>query len=328
MNSKSENTALAGNADEVENTASAWLERREREDWSEDDRLELDGWLSQSPIHAVTFLRIEDVWIRADRLRALGASTQRDAPPSTNKSGWSVLSRIAISLILLVAIVSVATAYFSIDRYQTYVTTVGGHEKLSLSDGSSVELNTDTVLRVVDSNGRRMAWLDQGEAYFDIRHSKTNPFVVLVAGHRVTDVGTKFVVRTDPNRLEVRLMEGRAQFESFDAGDRKAELLNPGDVIIAQSGKIMHVRQPLRDMANELGWRRGMLIFHHTTLADAVAEFNRYSRQTIVVADADAARSTIDGALPIGDLQEFTRMARNFFELRPVKRGDTTVFVR
>src|SRR5580692_8276380 len=320
MNSKSENTASIGDADEVENAAAAWLERRERKDWSEVDRMELDGWLSQSSIHAVTFLRIEDVWIRADRLRALGASVRHEVPPSTNKSGRPVFLRMAASLVLLVTIVSVAAIYFSIDHYQTYVTTVGGHEKLSLSDGSSVELNTDTVLRVADSNGKRKAWLDRGEAYFDIRHSKTNPFVVLVAGHRVTDVGTRFVVRTDPNRLEVRLMEGRAQFESLDTGDRKVELLNPGDVIIAQSGKVKHVRQPLPDMTNELGWRRGMLIFHHTTLADAVSEFNRYSRQTIVIADDDAARSTIDGALPIGDLQEFTRMARNFFELHPVRR--------
>jgi transmembrane sensor len=314
-------------ADEIESLAAEWLERREREDWNEKDRTELDNWLSQSPVHAVTFLRIEDVWIRADRLRALGDPARHDTLSAAYKSSWPIFSRIVASLALVVAGVSITATYFTAERYQTYATAIGGHEKLSLGDGSAIELNTDTVLRIASEGRERKIWLDRGEAYFDIRHNKTNPFVVFAAEHRVTDIGTKFVVRNDPNRLEVRLLEGRARFESLKAHDRTTELLNPGDIVITRSGTTTHIKLPLQDMANELGWRRGMLIFHHTTLADAAAEFNRYSRQTIVVADADAARATLNGALPVGDLQEFTRMARNFFDLRPVKRGDTIVFI-
>ena len=62
-----------------------------------------------------------------------------------------------------------------------------------------------------------------------------------------------------------------------------------------------------------------MLVFRHATLADAAADFNRYSREQIIIADAHAARSPIDGALPVGDLQEFTRMASEFFRTSPGK---------
>ncbi len=38
-----------------------------------------------------------------------------------------------------------------------------------------------------------------------------------------------------------------------------------------------------------LSWRRGYLTFHDTSLADAVAEFNRYNSHKILVGDAKAA---------------------------------------
>ncbi|HEY5237949.1 MAG TPA: FecR domain-containing protein [Rhizomicrobium sp.] len=323
----SEESISVGGVDEIETLASTWLERRECEDWSEKDCAELDHWLSASSAHAVAFLRIEDVWSRANRLRALGSSAPRDASSAASKSRRSLFLRVAITLVAFTAMASVTAAYLSAPRYQTYVTTVGGHERLSLSDGSVIELNTDTVLRVSDSNHQRKAWLDRGEAYFDIRHNETDPFAVFVAGHRVTDIGTKFVIRNDPNRLEVRLMEGRVRFEPLEDRNQHVEFLNPGDVAVTQSGTTTLVRRSYQDLASDLGWRRGMLIFRHTTLAAAAAEFNRYSRETIVVADTNAARATINGALPVGDLQEFTRMAQNFFDLRPVKRGDTIVFI-
>lgn len=327
MSEESQRHLPLGNADAIESAAAAWLERREREDWSERDRVDLDGWLSESPTHAVAFLRIEDVWTRANRLRALGRPAQRNASPEVAKPDWPIFLRLAASLVVLAAVISASAIYFSGPRYQAYVTTIGGREKLSLSDGSVIELNTDTVLRISDDNRERRVWLDRGEAYFDIRHNDLEPFIVVAGGHRVTDIGTKFVVRNDPNRLEVRLMEGRARLESVN-GSGRADVLNPGDVAIARFGSTTLVKRPIQDLTSELGWRHGLLIFHHTALADAAAEFNRYSREKIIVGDASAARATINGALPVGDLQEFTRMARNFFGLHSKKRGDTIVFTR
>jgi transmembrane sensor len=77
-----------------------------------------------------------------------------------------------------------------------------------------------------------------------------------------------------------------------------------------------------------LGWRRGMLVFDHTTLADMAGEYNRYNREKIVIADATTARLTISGTLPTNDIDAFTRVARKFFNLRVEKLGNEVVVSR
>ena len=315
----------SGEATEIEAVASSWLERREREDWDDESRVALDRWLAESPSHMVAYLRIHDVWDRANRLTALVKPVRTSVAPAPVKRSLPLVFRVAASFVLVGGVAAAVNAYVSAPRYQTYMTTVGGREKLSLGDGSSIELNTDTVLRIAgDSNDRRVL-LDKGEAYFDIRHNPAHPFVVVAGGHQVRDIGTKFVVRPDPGRLEVRLMQGSAELESL-SNNKQSHTLKPGDVAVAQGGKTTLFKRTSIDLAGQLGWRRGLLEFHHTSLADAAEEFNRYSRERIVIADPAAAKKPINGALPVGDLDEFARMAKNFFGLRAERRGDTVVF--
>ena len=41
---------------------------------------------------------------------------------------------------------------------------------VSFADGTRIELNTDTVLRARMTTSERTVWLDQGEAYFQVKH--------------------------------------------------------------------------------------------------------------------------------------------------------------
>jgi transmembrane sensor len=77
-----------------------------------------------------------------------------------------------------------------------------------------------------------------------------------------------------------------------------------------------------------LMWRKGMVSFHETSLADAAAEFNRYNRIKIVIHDPRARHETINGTLPINDLGEFTHMAANLFGLHARRQGNQIVLFR
>lgn len=315
----------SGEANEIEVIASSWLERREREDWNDEANAELECWLAASPSHMVAYLRIQDVWERANRFTALSRPVRTASTAVPAKRTLPFMLRVAASFVLVGGVAAAVNAYVSAPRYQTYMTTVGGREKLSLGDGSSIELNTDTVLRIANDSNERRVLLDKGEAYFDIHHNPAHPFVVVAGGHQVRDIGTKFVVRNDPGRLEVRLMQGSAELESL-SGSKQSHTLKPGDVAVAQGGKTTLLKKSAVSLAEQLGWRRGLLEFHHTSLADAATEFNRYSREQVVIADPVAGKKPINGALPVGDLDEFTRMARNFFGLRAERRGRMVVF--
>ena len=71
----------------------------------------------------------------------------------------------------------------------------------------------------------------------DIRHDAKHPFVINAPDYRITDLGTKFVVRTRQDKLEVGLVEGSARIEATapDAGAAPV-VLKPGDVAIAHAG--------------------------------------------------------------------------------------------
>ena len=49
------------------------------------------------------------------------------------------------------------------------MTPIGGHEIITFKDGSSIELNTDTVVRTNIGSDHRIASIERGEAFFKIR---------------------------------------------------------------------------------------------------------------------------------------------------------------
>ena len=152
---------------------------------------------------------------------------------------------------------------------------------------------------------------------------------MLTGQHRVTDIGTKFEVRTDASHVQVTLFEGSAQFESDNASlTRQNAILVPGDVAVATAQSMRIVRKPKQKLMAELGWRHGVIVFDHTTLADAASEFNRYNRKKLIVTDPKIARLTIGGTFQTTNTQQLTQLARDIFGLTIEDRGAEIVISR
>ena len=314
------------NAGDIEARAVAWVRRRHFWDWTAEHQAELDAWLAEALAHRIAYWRMSSGFEGIGRLAVL----RHPAPEMPAQTQGRNL-RTILAAGVVAALAGVGAFLFLMPRGEaTYSTPTGGHQIVALSDGSRVELNTDTVLRMrVSASGARTAWLDKGEAYFQIRHDAAHPFVVSVAAHRVTDLGTKFLIRDDTDRVEVMLTEGRARLESTNANAQyHSAVLRPGDVAVATKSSMSVARKSASDLTNELGWRHGVLVFKHTTLADAAAEFNRYNDQKIIIADPEVARLTIDGTFAANGLPLFVHSAREVFELHVENRGNETVISR
>ena len=309
----------------IEEQAASWLERRRYWDWSDADQSELDSWMAESLAHSVAYWRLEATLTRTQRL----AAVHNTEPAAPSPRRWlPLLTGIAAALVIsTVAAVSWKMLLQPTDR--TYATGVGGHEVVSFADGTRIELNTDTVLRARMTTGQRTVWLDKGEAFFQVRHDAAHPFVVIAANHLVTDLGTKFLVRRDPGRLEVALLEGRVRFGMADRRRKtKSTLLLPGDVATATSSTLFVTRRSSKTLTNELSWRHRMLVFSHTTLADAADEFNRYNREKLIVSDPAVARLMIDGTFRTDNLQAFTEVAEEVFKVHIEADGDQIIISR
>jgi transmembrane sensor len=64
-----------------------------------------------------------------------------------------------------------------------------------------------------------------------------------------------------------------------------------------------------------LSWRQGYLSFDKTTLADAVAEFNRYNKRKIVIEDPSIAAIRIGGQFRATNADGFLRLISSDFAM-------------
>src|SRR5262249_34373591 len=156
----------------------------------------------------------------------LAALRPAETPP---RRGFFLL-RIAAAALTIAALAGAYRIYQAQPRGTVYETSVGEHESVALGDGSRVELNTDTSVRVAYTQNERTIWLEKGEAYFDVVHDAARPLVVFVGDRRVTDLGTRFLIHQDAARLEVAVVEGRVSFgAASEQPSARALLLSQGD---------------------------------------------------------------------------------------------------
>ena len=175
----------------------------------------------------------------------------------------------------------------------------------------------------------RVVWLDRGEAFFQIKHDAAHPFVVMVGDRRITDLGTQFVVRREPSRLKVAVMQGRVWFDPADRQQpSQSAMLTPGDVATVAANKMSVTHASPRVLAKGLSWRRGVLVFDNTTLADAAAELNRYNREQLVIADPAIASETIGGTFRTDDVEAFARVAKSALGLHIANNGAEMIVFR
>jgi transmembrane sensor len=315
----------------VRTKAAEWvLARRLTETWNEADQAALDNWLEESLVNRLAYLRLEATWLRTRRLAALRSSSDDGNNPPATRRNRSFLIRITTaSIVIAVAVAATATVYLLRPGMKTYTTAIGNHATVTLADGSTIELNTDTVVRVSNDQNRRTATLEKGEAYFHIKHDFLHPFAVRAAGHVITDLGTEFTVRRGTNGLTVALLEGRARFDSAGIWpNSQGTVLTPGDVVKTAGNSVFIARHPVAKLKTELAWRSGVLVFENATLTDAAQELNRYNSQKIVIADDAVGRLRFDASIRTDGVRVFTRVARQVFGLRVETRGNEVVISR
>jgi len=306
----------------IELEAAKWIERHEFGNWCEADEAELSAWLDQALAHRVGYDRLDLGWQKAGRLTVLQQGQLRPTKKPAMPSLRPVLQRFAV----VAGLTGVAIAgWFELSSptQVTYATSVGGREIVRLVDGSQIELNTNTVVRISDRRNRREVWLDRGEAYFEVAHDAAHPFVVNAGDVRLTDLGTKFSIRRNADQLKVAVSEGGVRLET-NVGPAAARTLDltPGEVALASASGVSVGREEKVELKNALAWRSGVLIFHRTTLADAAAEFNRYNHRQIVITDPKIARLEIGGTFPTTDVEGFAEVSRDVLHLRVAKNGD------
>ena len=320
-------------ARQVEAEAAAWLARRDGPAWQPSDEAELSQWIAASTAHRVAYLRLQSVWDKADRLRALGPeSLVGDVPGGEStapaEAGAALRRRpMRLCAAAAAALVAATSLWFGLRAGEQYATPVGGFERIPLADGSHVELNTDTELELAYSDSVRRIELDKGEAFFKVAKDQSRPFVVVAGRFRVVAVGTAFSVRVDSDEVAVVVSEGKVRVEQ--PGARSAPvapvLVAAGQVADAQPASTVVTPVSAAEVERQLGWRDGLLIFERRPLRDVAAEFNRYNQRQLVVADPAIADVMVGGTFRATNLDGFLRLLELGFDIKAVPDGSKRI---
>jgi transmembrane sensor len=296
----------------VDTEAALWVVRHRGGPLTPEDRHAFETWLSVDPRHRGAFVRLNAVRADLRRLAALSAGRREESAGPSSNARLSRRWALAAGIAALTAGSGAWLAWRS--RGEAYVSGVGELRQVSLTDGSSMVLNTATETRVRFSESEREVLLPRGEAHFEVAKDRARPFVVRSGNFTVTAIGTAFSVRVDGSVVDVTVTEGTVELGQADAPFSAAEgarrRVSANQRAIVAAARPVEVRPIEHEEAERrLAWRGGMVAFKGEPLAEAVAEINRHNRRRIVIEDATLAGRPIIGMFRANDIDTFARTA-------------------
>lgn len=330
-------------------------------------RERFDAWLRKSPEHVRAFLEVSGTWediaqhdsarmvsaaahiarARAeDTLIPLGAKQIRNSTrPSERLRGFSARKRTAFALAASIVLILVAVGFRTYRDRGIYTTAVGEERTMPLSDGSVIELNADSRIRVSFFKNRREVDLLRGEALFKVVHDASRPFIVRSGTAIIHDLGTEFDVYRKTTGTTVTVIEGRVAVGSSAAlplrpsggpsgtsgstasterssSNRSREssgLLGSGLVaarneeVLVTAGEqvtVLHqaILQPINvNVASATAWTQRQLVFDSVPLSQVVRTFNRYNTRPLIIDDAQLKDFRVIGVFSSTDPSSLIR---------------------
>ena len=242
------------------------------------------------------------VWSDLDQLREIPFAARESARRRWQGSSRRPVLRTAFghgiraALLCVIALAAVLgwTSYRQhVPEWSSHYATENGRQQLvHLPDGSIIQLNVNSNVRVRYFHGRREVVLEAGEVFFSVTRDEARPFEVSAGPVRVRVLGTQFNVRAWPGRVDVAVRSGRvAVFEdgrsiaALDAGQRAS---------FSSAGLEGAVTSVAPDAAG--AWTHGWIKLDRVSLSELIDEIGRYRPIAIEVASGAATLRRCDAA--------------------------------
>jgi transmembrane sensor len=329
----------------VEDAAIAWLTERD-DGWTPAREREFAQWLRADPRHAAAVARLEQTLGLLGELpdfRAeLNTAFDRAAPvvpfpPAAKPTPRRRPLRTWAWAGLAAALAAGAfLGWRTVSRPPEipYATTVAGYERARLDDGSTLELNAATAVRVQFTPAERRVRLETGEAHFAVAHDAARPFIVSAGGVAVRAVGTAFNVRYGADGAVVVIVtEGKVrvgQAGPASSAEASAPLVSAGErlVLPRQAPPPVVERVSPAELRAAFAWQARLADFADAPLGDVVARFNARSRVQLILADPVLADRRIGGTFALDESEAFVRLLERDGEIAGERRGETEIHLR
>ena len=349
---------------QIFNEAAEWFVEFREEQIDAHSRSQFARWLKQSPEHIRAYLEVAAFWEdlpslaspadvdidalinyarKGDNVVPFNTANQAasqsppDATPQPQATGSRPMrtrSRPALVAagIALATLAASAAIYFQFNN-GLYATDTGEQRSILLEDGSNVELNAKSRIRVHMTTQTREIELLDGQALFRVAPDNSRPFTVRTHDMSVRAIGTQFDVYRKDSGTTVSVVEGRVAVlvKQPRQSDRPADpeattLLSAGDQVIVTAQAA--VRSPRVDVPAVTAWTQRQIVFHATTLSEVCEQFNRYNRKQLIVEDPELQTVRVSGVFSTTDPTSLLRFLHERIQLVMTEKDGRIVISR
>jgi transmembrane sensor len=344
--------------------AADWFARLQAGDMERAEREQFVEWLRESHVHVAEMLRVAQIHGALERFQrwvhiSSGPKTDADnvvqlpPPQDSHLTQWppsghtrrmgTRLTLFAVAATVLLTIASIVL--LPTIRGQVIETERGERREVVLADGSLVQVDPETRLRVKYSDSVRRVFLERGRALFHVSKNPFRPFMVQADDTTVRAVGTVFGVEQLLKGVVVTVAEGKvAVFEASPAMSSSGKVVQgpiltstqthaAGEVLLSANQQVMVQNsgsaEPVRqiDSQRALAWAQGRLIFQNDQLGQAIAEFNRYNHVQLTVADPELAAKPVSGVFNAAEPEAFIAFLQSVTNVEIVRDGDRSITI-
>lgn len=311
--------------DDLQQQAMSWVTRLNSGEASKGDRQAFSLWIQQSREHRQAYFAARRLWLQMAQLDL----TETNAPPVEPPNPPPAATRqprirpfykgIAL-MVLLVGLLPLRPLYL---RYfvADFYTGVGEIKTLRLSDGSTVYLNTDSLIAEHYSQDTRNIELLTGEAEFDVAPDKTRPFIVTAGNGKTRALGTRFVVKYADDKVRIGVLEHAVEISSEN---HESVTLNSGYKLEYGSKGLLDIPKTINKSEVD-AWRDGKLKFTAKPLKEVIAEIDRYLPGKIVLANAGFDDHQVSGVFEIKNIDRAIHVIAKSLHLQTANIGLLTV---
>ncbi|MDI1297365.1 MAG: FecR domain-containing protein [bacterium] len=291
-----------------------------------------NAWVAENPSRQLDYLRVVKTVQQASKA-AVQTYYRGSLPRQTRKVERRQPRLLLAASVALCLLVATGLLWRSTDTPPSLIgqseartpleTRVGEVRTERLEDGSSILLDTDTLVLIGFTADRRTIELKRGRARFTVARQTERPFMVHGRGVDVT-AGVGQFDMTIREGTRVHAIEGEVNVTlthavaGAGAGPRpqpKALTLNPGQLLTLKAGQFpdFSINSAKR---SEQQWVSGVKSYDYVPISDVIAEANSYSETKILLAQPSLGTREIFADIEIRNIERVAKALSGFLNLR------------
>ncbi|OFX76865.1 MAG: hypothetical protein A2X12_00410 [Bacteroidetes bacterium GWE2_29_8] len=331
---------------------------------SRDDALRVETWINHSDENRAIFYSYQKTWkelgdvnpvpdffnaemawdkisARINEAEIKGKVKEVSISSKKQKYNYTALLRIAAVLIPAVLIIyyfintnhGVETAKNVIKVEKTERLVVAATNKIvreKLPDGTKITINRKSKLTYPEKFNDVVREVTlEGEAFFDVKHDESKPFIIHTDDVNVRVLGTSFNVSSysEENEVVVYVKTGKVlvYFIDFNTNDSNSVVLLPGNKGIFNK-KLRKFKKTKSSEDESMLWMSKQLVFSKTDLSEVFDVLEKYYRVKIKATNKEIKKCRLSATFKEQTVETVLDVIAKSFDLTVSKDKTTYTF--